>query len=56
MRHLRATAVALTLLLGCAPDPRPFHGLPFVEDDWQAARTRAEVAAVPLFVELWAPW
>lgn len=55
--HLRlSTVVALALLAGCAPAPKPFAGLPFIENEWEIARTKAEQAAVPLFVELWAPW
>ena len=30
--------------------------LPFVENDFPAALTRAREAQLPLFVEVWAPW
>ena len=30
--------------------------LPFVENDFSAALTRAKEAQLPLFVEVWAPW
>ncbi len=30
--------------------------LPFVEDDYAAARADARARKVPLFIEAWAPW
>jgi len=30
--------------------------LPFLENDFPAALTRAREAQLPLFVEVWAPW
>jgi hypothetical protein len=30
--------------------------LPFVENDFSAALSRAKEAKLPLFVEVWAPW
>ena len=30
--------------------------LPFVENDYAAALSRAREANLPLFVEVWAPW
>jgi len=31
-------------------------GLPFIEDDYQTAVSRARAKNVPIFVEAWAPW
>ena len=30
--------------------------LPIIEDDYARARAEARARAVPLFVEVWAPW
>lgn len=30
--------------------------LPFIEDDYDAALTKAKAADRPIFVEMWAPW
>lgn len=38
-----------------APAAKPIV-LPFVENDYPAALTRARDAKLPLFVEVWAPW
>lgn len=56
MRAAATSVLALTLVLGCTPAPKPFHGLPFIENDFDAALTKAQQASVPLFVEVWAPW
>lgn len=65
--HLTAGAVALGTILACAPrseapaQPATLGGegasaLPFIEDDYAAALSRAREAKLPLFVEVWAPW
>jgi hypothetical protein len=30
--------------------------LPFIENDYAAALTKARDASLPIFVEVWAPW
>ena len=30
--------------------------LPFIENDYQTAVSRARAKTVPIFVEAWAPW
>ncbi|MFZ2490250.1 MAG: hypothetical protein WA208_02075 [Thermoanaerobaculia bacterium] len=32
------------------------NSLPFIEDDYAKAITRAKANNVPVFVEAWAPW
>ena len=60
-------AALLGTLFACAPGqegPRTEDAasaahalaLPFVENDFSAALTRAREAKLPLFVEVWAPW
>ena len=58
MRLRGLLAASVLALLACTPRPAPapFHGLPFIENDFDAARAKARAAAVPIFVELWAPW
>ena len=58
---MRARGLVLATVLwflACTPKPAPapFHGLPFVENDFDAALAKARAAAVPIFVEVWAPW
>lgn len=56
MRALGLVLAAALGFLACNPRPAPFHGLPFIENDFDAAFARSQQAAVPLFVEVWAPW
>jgi hypothetical protein len=35
---------------------RAHAALPFIEDDYSKAMTRARAKNVPVFVEAWAPW
>ena len=61
---MRSTAVALLLALlalSCASKPPAAHPggagpLPFIENDFPQALTKAREANLPLFVEVWAPW
>ncbi len=41
---------------GAAPPATLALALPFIEDDFSAALSRAREANLPLFVEVWAPW
>ena len=60
----RIATVTLLLLLGasaCASRPggdgaEAKIALPFIENDFKLALTRAREANLPLFVEVWAPW
>jgi len=57
-------ALALVAALACAPGPDNASAvggkgaavLPFIEDDFTTALSRAKAAKLPLFVEVWAPW
>ena len=49
-------AAALAAAAGCAGPREAAPPLPFVEDDFPAALSRAREAKIPLFVEVWAPW
>jgi hypothetical protein len=56
-----ATLAILTSGVGCGSRPGGVaagHGmaLPFIENDFPQALTRAREANLPLFVEVWAPW
>jgi hypothetical protein len=60
---MRKTAAAVLIALSaCAPPPAeeaaPPSGpvLPFVADDYPAARARAQERDLPVFVDSWAPW
>jgi hypothetical protein len=53
--------VLLSCGVGCGSRPGGTsvgHGiaLPFIENDFAQALTRAREANLPLFVEVWAPW
>jgi hypothetical protein len=48
-------SLALVMLAPAAAAP-PAPGLPILEDDFDRARAEAKARAVPLFVEVWAPW
>ena len=60
----RIASVALLLAaagLGCTPKPeggpaKRKIALPFIENDFALALSRAREAQLPLFVEVWAPW
>jgi hypothetical protein len=46
---------------GCASRPGGASAetkiaLPFIENDFKLALTRARESNVPLFIEVWAPW
>ena len=43
----------LAILLAAAPARA---ALPFIEDDYSKAVTRAKAQNVPIVVEAWAPW
>jgi hypothetical protein len=51
MKRLLPIATLLLLALGARAAE-----LPFIEDDYQKAVTRAKAKNVPIFVEAWAPW
>jgi hypothetical protein len=60
---MRKTAAAVLIALSaCAPPPAeeapPPAGpvLPFVADDYPAARAEAQERDLPVFVDSWAPW
>ena len=48
------------VLLACGAHPTaPLKGgiaLPFIENDYAGALTKAREAKLPIFVEVWAPW
>ena len=50
-RILPALAVLVLALAAQAKEV-----LPFIEDDYSKAITRAKAKNVPIFVEAWAPW
>jgi hypothetical protein len=62
----KSFVVALVSLAACAPPPgeeaAPPAGeaagpvLPFLADDYPAARAEAQERDLPVFVESWAPW
>ena len=50
-------AAAFTLLAGVATaEPAAKKVLPFVEDDYARAISKARASKLPVFVEAWAPW
>jgi len=55
---LLAASLVLAALGACTPRARETgaFALPFVENDFAAALSRAREADLPLFVEVWAPW
>ena len=52
--------VATIALVACGTHPSmPTKGgiaLPFIENDYAGAITKAREAKLPIFVEVWAPW
>jgi hypothetical protein len=46
----------LMVLAAAAVSARAAEVLPFIEDDYSKAVTRAKAQNVPIFVEAWAPW
>jgi len=46
----------LLLTLIVAAVAVPALSLPFIENDYQKALTRARANNVPIFVDAWAPW
>ena len=58
MRFTRFAALALAggLALVSAAPAASRSVLPWVEDDYAKALSRARAKDVPIFVEAWAPW
>lgn len=56
MFNRHASAVALALTMGVAHVAAASQTLPWMEDDYEAARKRAIARHVPLVIEVWAPW
>ena len=55
--HARLAAVSLGLaLLACSPAANEWSGLPWIENDYEAALALAQERDLPIFVESWAPW
>jgi hypothetical protein len=54
MRALPLAAISLWVLV-TAP-ARAAGPLPFLRDDWPAARAEAQAKGLPIFVDAWAPW
>jgi hypothetical protein len=52
---MKRTLLVATLLLATVT-ARAKETLPFIDDDYANAVTRAKAKNVPLFVEAWAPW
>ena len=59
-RFLRRLPAAYRLLLAAllliSSAASAADTLPFIEDDYAKAVTRAQVKNLPIFVEAWAPW
>ena len=54
---MRAKHVAaVMLLLASAAVANAKEVLPFVENDYSRAVTRAKAGHLPLFIDAWAPW
>ena len=58
---MKKLLLAATLaLVACGTHPAvPTRGgiaLPFIENDYAGALTKAREAKLPIFVEVWAPW
>lgn len=51
----RATLTLLTMM-SLAPLAGAKELLPFIDNDYAKAVTRAKAKNVPIFVEAWAPW
>jgi hypothetical protein len=61
MNRLAATIAAVALAAACTSSraPEAHKGgiaLPFIENDYAQAITKAREANIPVFVEVWAPW
>lgn len=52
---MKRIALALALLVSAAA-AHAKEVLPFIENDYAKAVTRAKSKNVPIFVEAWAPW
>jgi hypothetical protein len=50
------TLIASLALAMLAPSAAAPARLPILEDDFDRARAEAKARAVPMFVEVWAPW
>ena len=50
--RMKGLLLALSLLVATAASAK----LPFIENDYTAALTRARAKNVPIFVDAWAPW
>ena len=51
-------AAAVALAVNAVPPTAhgPSIALPFIENDFSQALSRAKEAGLPVFVEVWAPW
>jgi hypothetical protein len=49
---MRRLVLAVALLVAGTASAK----LPFIEDDYTTAVTRAKAKNLPIFVEVWAPW
>jgi hypothetical protein len=61
MNRLVASIAAVTLAAACTSPRAPEIAkggiaLPFIENDYAQAITKARERNVPVFVEVWAPW
>ena len=53
---MRLTALFLGLMASATAAAAPAAKPAFIADDYARARTEATARALPLFVEVWAPW
>ena len=61
MNRLAASIAAVALAAACSSPRAPELAkggiaLPFIENDYAQAITKARERNVPVFVEVWAPW
>lgn len=53
---MRRFLLWVMLALAAAPAIANAKSLPFIQDDFATARSRALGRKLPIFVECWAPW
>ena len=48
--------MAAAVSLSCSQASQEYAGLPWIENDYEAALALAQENDLPIFVESWAPW